>query len=150
MAKAKLKELVEGLEMQSLEVASYLNTRTGEVVTLTDEEMGWADGLDDDAPDWMKDAADLADKVLNSGDYIQVPDEWELDEYRIMADFCWRQPEGEVQEDLLAAIRGKGAFRRFKDTAEELGVISEWFEYRSARFEAFAAQWCADNDIEVE
>ncbi len=151
MPKAQLKDLVEALEMQSLEIASYVNTQTGAVVTLTDEEMTFADDeFLEDRPEWMVEARALAKDVLHSGDYLALPDQWELHEYRIISDFCWAQTDDAVRESLLGAIKGKGAFRRFKDRAFDLGVIDQWFEYRDARFEAFMVEWCKENGVEYE
>lgn len=77
MPKAKLKDLVEALEMQGLEISSYVNLRTGEVATLTDEELTFADddAFLEDLPEWMVEARRLAKDVLHSGDYLTLPDQ---------------------------------------------------------------------------
>ena len=152
MSKAKLKDLVEALEMQGLETSSYVNLKTGEVVTLTDEELTFGDDdtFLEDLPEWMVEARRLVKDVLHSGDYLALPDQWELHEYRIISDFCWAQTDDEIQERLLEAIKGKGAFRRFKDRASDLGVIDQWYEYRAARFEAFMVEWCKESGVDCE
>lgn len=152
MPKAKLKDLVEALEMQGLETSSYVNLKTGEVVTLTDEELtfGDDDAFLEDLPEWMVEVRRLAKDVLHSGDYLTLPDQWELHEYRIISDFCWAQTDDEIRERLLEAIKGKGAFRRFKDGASDLGVIDQWYEYRYARFEAFMVEWCKESGVDYE
>lgn len=38
-----------------------------------------------------------------------------MNEYRMMEEFIYDLPAGRAQDALDAAIRGKGAFRRFKD-----------------------------------
>jgi len=88
--------------------------------------------------------------VLHSGDYLALPDQWKLHEYRIISDFCWAQTDDEIRERLLEAIKGKGAFRRFKDRAYDLGVIDQWYEYRYARFEAFMVEWCKESGVDYE
>ena len=146
MSKAKLKDLVEALEMQGLETSSYVNLKTGEVVTLTDEELTFGDDdtFLEDLPEWMVEARRLVKDVLHSGDYLALPDQWELHEYRIISDFCWAQTDDEIQERLLEAIR------RFKDRASDLGVIDQWYEYRYARFEAFMVEWCKESGVDYE
>ena len=152
MSKAKLKDLVEALEMQGLETSSYVNLKTGEVVTLTDEELTFGDDdtFLEDLPEWMVEARRLVKDVLHSGDYLALPDQWKLHDYRIISDFCWAQTDDEIRERLLEAIKGKGAFRRFKDRAYDLGVIDQWYEYRYARFEAFMVEWCKESGVDYE
>jgi hypothetical protein len=48
----------------------------------------------------------------------------------------------------LAALRGAGAFRRFKDTMHALGVASAWYAYRDSAYAEVARAWCESNDIE--
>jgi hypothetical protein len=138
--------------MQGLETSSYVNLKTGEVVTLTDEELTFGDDdtFLEDLPEWMVEARRLVKDVLHSGDYLALPDQWKLHEYRIISDFCWAQTDDEIRERLLEAIKGKGAFRRFKDRAYDLGVIDQWYEYRYARFEAFMVEWCKESGVDYE
>ena len=150
--KAKLKDLVDGIDFQSAESTSYFNTRTGEVVTLSEEDMRYAedDYPVEDKPEWMSDEANLAKDVLESGDYVELPSQWDIDEYRIMEDFCLTQTSGDNQHQLLRAIKGKGAFRRFKDTAFDIGVIDEWYTYKDRRFEEIAIDWCEAHNIDYD
>ena len=46
----------------------------------------------------------------------------ESHEYSIMERFIWSLPEGTIQDRLENAIRGRGAFRRFKDSICWLGI----------------------------
>ena len=150
--KAKLRDLVDGIDFQIDESFSYFNTRTGEVVTLSEEDMRYAE--DDypleDEPEWMSDVAELAKDVLESGDYIELPSQWDVHEYRIMEDFCLTQTSGDTQHQLLRAIKGRGAFRRFKDTAFDTGVIDEWYNYKNRRIEEIAIDWCKEHNIDYE
>lgn len=150
--KAKLRDLVDGIDFQIDESFSYFNTRTGEVVTLSEEDMRYAE--DDypleDEPEWMSDVAELAKDVLESGDYIELPSQWDVHEYRIMEDFCLTQTSGDIQHQLLRAIKGRGAFRRFKDTAFDTGVIDEWYNYKNRRIEEIAIDWCKEHNIDYE
>lgn len=38
-------------------------------------------------------------------------------------------PEGRKQKELERAIRGRGAFRRFKDLLYDFDLEEEWFQY---------------------
>ena len=58
-----------------------------------------------------------------------------------------------VEEDCELSIltfqdeKGKGAFRRFKDTVFYLGIRDDWFAYRDNRFRDIAERWCMDNKL---
>ena len=150
--KAKLRDVIDAIDFQIDGSASYFNTRTCEVVTLSEEDMSYAD--DDypleDEPEWVLDMAKVAKDVLESDDYIELPSQWDVDEYRIMEDFCLTQTSGDTQHQLLRAIKGRGAFRRFKDTAFDTGVIDEWYTYKDRRFEEIAIDWCKMHNIDYE
>ena len=49
---------------------------------------------------------------------------------------------------ILSALNGKGAFRRFKDTATRLNVEEKWYEYKDEALIKIASDWCKDNSIE--
>jgi hypothetical protein len=50
--------------------------------------------------------------------------------------------EGELRDQLSAAIDGKGAFRRFKDVLMTYGTERErWFAFRSERLRVFMEAW---------
>ena len=51
---------------------------------------------------------------------------------------------------MYSAIRGKGAFRRFKDWVIDMGIEQLWYDYRDDAYKRKAAQWCEENRIEYE
>jgi phosphoribosyl 1,2-cyclic phosphodiesterase len=62
----KLTDIIEGIDFQSEEGRSYLNTATGEVVYITDEEVRAAEAdapLEDYLP-WQQDAIRIAKDML--------------------------------------------------------------------------------------
>ena len=80
---------------------------------------------------------------------LALPDSFEIHEYKMMERFASNHPDERVSDQLLDAIRGRGAFRRFKDTVFRLGVRDEWFEYRDRRYEEIARDWCERNGIDI-
>jgi hypothetical protein len=54
--KVKLRDVVDGLEMQGDEMTAYLNKRTGELVPTTSEELSAAEEEEDldDYPEWQR------------------------------------------------------------------------------------------------
>src|SRR5262245_10076724 len=112
----KLKDIIEGLAFQADEWFSYLNTTTGEVVSVTTEELRAAeeDGPLEDFPAWQHDAIRLAGEILETEHYLPLPDRFAINEYQIMERFCLSMEDDDLRDDLCDAIRGRGAFRRFK------------------------------------
>src|SRR5215467_7167640 len=115
--RVKLSDLVEGLEFQSDERSSFLNLTTGEVVAITDEELRAAEHDEplEDFPDWQHDAIRIAGEIIETDHYLPLPDRFEINEYRIMERFCLSVDDEDIRDDLCNAIRGRGAFRYFKD-----------------------------------
>ncbi len=144
-----LEEIVEGMQWQSDDMTSYLNTKTGQVVSVSDDDLASAEVGDPSKQlsDWEAEAIGIARAVLQGSDYVALPDQFEIDEYRIMERFA-SDAEEAVRERLLRAIRGSGAFRYFKDTVHELGLAQEWYSFRGQAYEQIAADWCRDNGID--
>jgi hypothetical protein len=54
------------------------------------------------------------DVVENFEYYLELPNKYDVNEYEIMEEFCLTVSDQRKQDSLLRAIKGKGAFRRFK------------------------------------
>lgn len=48
---------------------------------------------------------------------------------------------------MIRAITGRGAFRRFRNTLDRLGLSEEWNEFRSNCYRERAIDWCYGNKI---
>ena len=64
-----------------------------------------------------------------------------------MERFIGTVEDAAAAEQLWRAIKGKGAFRYFKDTASRLGLLQRWFQYREAAVKEFIAGWAEANNI---
>ena len=152
-ARVKLSEIIEGLEFQSDESSSFLNTKTGEVVLMTDYAMRAAEENEplEDVPDWERDLVAVAREILaETGEYIQLPTKYDIDEYSIMENFCTSLDKQEIGDILYDLISGSGAFRRFKDAIYKYRVEDEWFKYRDNAIKEIAIEWCRENNIEFD
>ena len=145
----KLKDIIEGLDFQADECFSYLNTATGEAVSITDEELRAAEHDEplEDFPEWQHDATRVAREILETDHYLPLPDRFEINEYQIMERFCLSVDDEDVRDDLCDAIRGRGAFRRFKDRMQRYGMAEEWYRYRDAALREIAMAWCEEHRI---
>jgi hypothetical protein len=112
-APIKLPDILEGMGFQSDESQAYLHTRTGDVVSVTMEELRAAEEEAPLAhvPAWQHDAMRSAGKILETEHYLPLSDRFTINEYRT----------SDRWEDLCHAIRGRGAFRRFKDRVQAMG-----------------------------
>ena len=146
-----LSNILEVLELQGDESSSYLDKNTGEVITLSLEEFNAAENGEslDDYPEWQHENIKTAAKVLSDCDknYLPLPSKFDVHEYRIMEDFCMSVQDKETCETLCNAIRGSGAFGRFKNCINRFEITENWYKYRAETFKEIAIQWCQDNDI---
>jgi hypothetical protein len=153
MKPVKLKDIVDELEIQMDEYKKYLNKATGEIITVSTEELSIAEESEEgddfsDYPDWQRDSIrDALDIIENWENYIELPDKWEIDEYRIMEEFCGSIKNDRISDALYSAIRGRGAFRRFKDAIHRYGVEDDWYRFRKEALKNIAMEWCEENGI---
>ena len=146
----KLQDIIEGLEFLTDEGTSYLNTVTGEVVYVTTEELRAAEEEQplEDFPEWQHDAIRIAGEIILSDHYLPLPDRFEIHEYSIMERFCLSIDDEDMRDDLCDAIRGRGAFRRFKDRMQVYGMAEEWYRYRDAALREIAMAWCEAHGLQ--
>lgn len=146
----KLKDILEGLEFQSDDGSSYLHTTTGEVVYITEEELRAAEEEAplEDFPAWQHDAIRIAGEMLETDHYLPLPTKFDIHEYRIMERFCYSVDDDDMRDDLCNAIRGRGAFRYFKDKIHEYGIADDWYTYRDEALREIAIAWCEEHEIQ--
>jgi hypothetical protein len=147
--RVKLSDLIEGMDFQSDEQSSFLNLTTGEVVAITDEELRAAENDESlaDFPEWQHDAIRIARDIVETEHYLPLPDRFDIHEYSIMERFCLSVDDNDLRDDLCDAIRGRGAFRRFKDRIQAYGMAEEWYRYRDAALREIAMAWCEAHGI---
>ena len=148
----KLSEIVEALDSAAEEQAYHLDKRTGEIVLLTDEEIQAADDDDpmSDYPDWQRELILKAREVLlEPQHFLELPDKFDVDEYRMMEDFCLQFEDRDTGKELHRLIKGSGAFRRFKNAIHEKGVADAWYEFKQRALERIAIEWLEENEINL-
>ena len=148
-AVVSLHDVVEHMDIPSDEWTAYLNRRTGELVDVSHEELRLAEADEEpqELPDWQDEAVSKAREVLDSEDFLALPDKFEIHEYSIIERFCLEVEDPTTREALLRASRGAGAFRRFKEAIHERHVADAWYAYRQQALEQIAAEWLEANGI---
>ena len=112
-----LKAVIAEMDTFSEEFRPYLNQHTGELITLSLEEIHAVEQNDeiDDLPDWQQALIQTAAAVLSSAEYLPLPSKFEIHEYAIMERFCLALGDERLERELRHQMHGAGAFRRFKE-----------------------------------
>jgi Uncharacterised protein family (UPF0158) len=143
-----LRDVVEALDLESDELHSYLDPDTGDIVTFNDDEARMAEsGEWETAPAWMKEYLPKVKRVLEDDRMLELPDRIHIDEWRMMQDFALEEAQCRCRSELTSAVHGDGAFRRFKNAIQRLGLEDSWHQYRQAAFEQVAKEWLEENKI---
>jgi len=144
-----LSDVVEEMQTVSDELTAYINRKTGELITISDEDAGLAEDPDarEDLPDWQKEMQPKVREVLDSPDFIPLPDKFEVHEWSIMQRFAESQPDPAHRDDLLSAIHGRGAFRLFKTLLDRLKLREEWFRFRDEALAKIAIDFLDSHGI---
>jgi len=146
----KLSDIVDAMDMASDMMTHYLNKKTGGVIPVSQEEMDAAENEDDpkDFPDWQQDIIKVARGIMETDEYISLPSQFDIHEYDMMERFCLSLKDEKISGDLYGTIKGKGAFRRFKDKILEYGIEQDWYQYKDNAYRAKAREWCEENNVE--
>lgn len=144
----KLRDVVAELNLVSDTFKAFINRKTGELVTLTEGMIEAAEGnLDSDDEEDLEDDEVTARQVLESDDFVELPDQLEIHEWSIMERFCESVENDQWREELLNAIQGRGAFRYFKDTIARLGIKEDWYAFREEAFKEIARDFLIVHEI---
>ena len=142
-----LRDLVDELQMLSSERHAYLNRVTGEITTITDDDIAAVERDNDSSErqDWEQEIFDQTKEVVSSDDYLELPSQFDIHEYEIMERFCLSISNEKISDVLLDKIRGSGAFRRFKDTIYRYEIEKDWFKFRDDAYKEIAISWLESN-----
>jgi hypothetical protein len=118
--------LEDAFENNAPEVHSYLHLGTGEVLRVVD---GIAD-------------PQMHSRIAADAAYVRVEPVSSREQYRWMERFIQMLDPGNLRDELVLAIDGRGAFRRFKDVLMVNAAERErWFTFRSERLRVFMEAW---------
>jgi predicted thioesterase len=125
----KLSEMVSHIEMTSDGEYAFYNELTGEYY-------------------WRSDFGDDDDRDLDFEEgWLRLPNQRDAGEYDMMTDFADTVVNSRKREQLEVALSGRGAFRRFKDAVNRLGIADAWYAFRDMRYLEFARDWCEEEEL---
>ena len=150
--KIKLSKIVDELGLLSDEHFAYLNIETGEISTISSEELRAAEEEEplERYPLWQQENISLAKEILEKDEYIALPTKFDVNEYAIMEEFCLSINKDELREIMYQSIKGRGAFRRFRENIQRHGIEIDWYKFRDEAMKQLAIEWCEENEIECE
>ena len=134
MKKLDLNSVAREFDIIDSQTHLFYNTETGEF----DYYMDFMDSENNDYEKFEEDC------------WISAPRQSDIGEYDMMVEFAETVTDQRANKLLCSAIVGKGAFRRFKDTLDRVGLRDEWYDFKHNAYVNLAREWCEENDIPYE
>ena len=135
--KIDLAALEEAFENASWEAEYYLDRETGDIILISS---------------MITDSDGITQQIQNVTDkdrYLQVPHAVPRDGFRDMERFIETIKDGVLNQLLITAVNGKGAFRRFKDVLHDYPQERErWFRFQADRLQQRILEWLDSEGIE--
>lgn len=134
--KIKLEIVLDAIETADDAFTYFYDTQTEDVIFLSDlntEEENEA-------------IADAIDSDMNR--YLRLPTKYDIHEYHIMEAFAEAYPDSRIRFELCSAIRGSGAFRRFKNVIRYHSIEQEWYDWRDKSYREIAVRWCMERKLD--
>ena len=142
MKKVPLHLIFDAIESANDVYDQYLDTKEMNVIMLPNLNSDFAEIEDEDE--------ELLERIENDEEhrYLALPSEFDIHEYAIMEDYINELDDNGLARRLAGAIRGRGAFRRFKNILIGQGKIQSWYDYRDQYYWDFARKWCIGKELE--
>ena len=135
--KCKLSLIIEGMDRSNVDEKYYLNIKNSRAFVSTESGIFYIDNVEK-----------IDEDILYTDDIISLPGQYEINEYKIIKDFIETIKDEQTKNQLLIVIQGNGAFRRFKDSCVNYGIINDWYKFRHTAYYELAKEWCTWNNIE--
>jgi len=101
MAAVTLKEVVDAMDVIGDDTLAYLNPKTGEIVTLSEDDRRLVEDeeLDEeDLPQWQRKALPKIREVMESDEFLELPSKFEIHDWEIMERFAQGRTSAKQQE----------------------------------------------------
>ncbi|HEL2383235.1 TPA: hypothetical protein U0431_001444 [Streptococcus suis] len=132
-------DVVDALQMLSQGDRYYYDSYLDELVYLSVEETGLesCEGLEEEIEEDV------------TGRFVRLPTYYDFNPYAFMERYVYHLPEGDLSDRLSRAIRGRGAFRRFKNELERCDRLEEWYAFETQCYKELVLDWCQENEIAI-
>jgi hypothetical protein len=143
-----IRAVVEELDALIDEATAYLNRATGELRSFRDEEVSAVeDGELDLVPEWLEDELPVIREILESEEWLALPTRFDIHEWAIMDGFARSIEDADLRDELTGSIRGRGAFRCFKDVLYRRGIQESWCRFRAEALARIAVEWLDEHGV---
>lgn len=143
-----LQTIVDEMDAQNSECESFVNPETGEIIFVTEDDRAALEESDPESvPEWQRPMIPKIRAAVEDDRYLQLPDFFEIHEWSIMEQFCRSVEDIDAAQQLGDAIHGSGAFRRFHQALDRLGLRDQWHACRDEEFRRIAREWLEEHGI---
>lgn len=133
--KVKLEDVIDAVDSTDDDIYFLYNPESGEVYLFSEYDSVSSD-------------EDINEDEVES--FIALPSKYDIDDYQIMVNFIDSVPNAAQQDQLNNSIHGRGAFRFFRSTVEQLDLLQLWYSFRDNAYREIAISWCRENGIDYE
>jgi hypothetical protein len=175
--RAKLTDLADALDMINQEIAAYLDLETGEILFVSDDARRELEEVYDTLPDDVNSMSDdeqraaflaaleeygpinVEEEELEEADaverglgtrFVGLPEADTQASYRDMEAFVETATTPRLQQRLERAIRGRGAFGRFREELSDVpGEEERWYAFKQERLRDRIRAWLEAERIEL-
>jgi ribonuclease BN (tRNA processing enzyme) len=102
---------------------------------------------------YVSEAADMDEAPEEGFDEdacIEIPDKRELNLGKYLVFEFVEQTVPEVYDRVRQIFRNRGAYARYKDLLDNMGLLQRWHDFENQRQKEALRDWCLRNDIELE
>lgn len=141
--------LAEDLNALPDEASAYVHRESGELLIAPDADVGAYE--DEDEPsafewDWSDEDLEKLREIARSSRWVRLPGKYDIHEWSIMERFA-RSAGEPLGSRLQSAIRGRGAFRSFRDEIERAGLVESWFAFKHSHIVGLVAEVLEDEKV---
>ncbi|MEG1001901.1 hypothetical protein [Clostridium sp.] len=143
--KVNLSDVIEAIEFEGELLTHYYNKETGIIIYVEDESTSKYKAEDfkniDKFEEWERELIiGLNHLKEHPEEYIQLPSNEDINEDSMMINFV-----KSLGDDIASNIPEDKSMRKY---IEDLGKLSEWYDYRENAEYQLAKDWCIKNNIQ--
>ena len=97
----------------------------------------------------LGDSDELPDDIEDSDIYIEIPHKNELNLGKKLIFEFISEHAPEKEERVSNIFRKKGAYSKYKDLLEEIGLLEKWYDFENSKQNEALKQWCLENGIDL-
>ncbi|MEG2739444.1 hypothetical protein [Clostridium sp.] len=143
--KVNLSDVIEAIEFEGELLTHYYNKETGIIIYVEDESTSKYKAEDfkniDKFEEWERELIiGLNHLKEHPEEYIQLPSNEDINEDSMMINFV-----KSLGDDIASNIPEDKSMKKY---IEDLGKLSEWYDYRENAEYQLAKDWCIKNNIQ--